>query len=228
MKCDACSAALSPKDIDEARALARCSFCGTLMDVSGRTGTAGGGRVERPEVPLPPKFRVERLPSGTRISWRWFTPAALFLAFFCVFWDGFLVVWYGMALAGGAPVAMILFPLIHVAVGVGLTYLTLGMFLNSTTVSVEKGAVVIRHAPLPWPGNRTLGRADVGQLFCAEKVTRGKNGVTVTYEVNVVLKTGKRLAILKGLEQDQALYVEQALERQLGIEDRPVAGELPR
>jgi hypothetical protein len=30
---------------------------------------------------------------------RWFTPAVLFMAFFCVFWDGFLIRWYAIALS---------------------------------------------------------------------------------------------------------------------------------
>ena len=225
MKCDACSAALEPKDVDRERGLARCSFCGTLMDVSRRTVPGG---IERPEVPLPEKFTVARTPEGLQISWRWFTPAALVLAFFCVVWDGFLVFWYAVAVKQGAPVAMVLFPLIHVAVGLGLTYFTLATFVNSTTVTVGKGKVAIRHAPLPWAGNRVLGRADVKQLFCAERVNRGRNGVSVTYSVESVQASGRRLPILKGLEKDQALYLEQALEKALGLEDRPVAGEVPR
>ena len=33
---------------------------------------------------------------------RWFTAAVLFLVFFCVFWNGFMIVWHGMAFASGA------------------------------------------------------------------------------------------------------------------------------
>jgi len=232
LKCSACSAAVATGDIDEARALARCSFCGTLMDLSRRPVPGAGGRafasVDRPEVPLPPRFQVGKEGTGLRIAWRWFTPAAIFLGVFSLFWCGFLVFWYGMAAAGGAPLVFFLFPLIHVAVGVGIGYVAVAMFVNRTTVTVEKGTVSIRHAPLPWPGNRTLGRADVEQLFCTQKVSHGKNGTTITYQVEAVGKGGRRTTLLKGLEQDQALYVEQRVERQLGIGDRPMAGEVPR
>src|SRR5690349_11378767 len=125
MKCPACSAALAPADLDRARALARCSFCGTLVDLAGRADPSGGAfaACERPEVPLPPRFRVARGEPGLSVSWRWFTPAAFFLVFFCVAWDGFLVFWYGMAAKQGAPLVFFLFPLIHVSVGVGISYL---------------------------------------------------------------------------------------------------------
>jgi hypothetical protein len=51
----------------------------------------------------------------------------------------------------------------------------------------------------------------------------------LTYNVCAVLKGGQRVTLLSSLpEIDQALFVEQAVEEYLGIEDRPVGGELPR
>ena len=232
LKCDSCAAPLEEKQIDEERALARCAFCGAVMDLSRRAGPGPGGRtfrdLERPEVPLPEKFRLEKDGGGIRISWRWFTPAAVFLAFFAVVWNGFLIAFFGMAAASGAPGVFFLFPLIHVAVGVGIGYFALASFLNTTTVSVGGGTVAVRHGPLPWFGNRVLTGREVDQLFCAQKVSHGKHGVSVTHEVNAVLKAGKRLTLLKGLQLDQALFVEQRLERQLGIKDRAVGGEVRR
>jgi hypothetical protein len=32
-----------------------------------------------------------------RASWRWFTPSVIFLVFFCIAWDSFLIFWYSMA-----------------------------------------------------------------------------------------------------------------------------------
>jgi hypothetical protein len=44
-----------------------------------------------------------------------------------------------------------------------------------------------------------------------------------------VLKGGKCVTVLSNLpDEDQARFVEQVVEDYLGIEDRPVGGELPR
>ncbi len=43
------------------------------------------------------------------------------------------------------------------------------------------------------------------------------------------MKGNTAVSLLTGLETPQhAMYIEQELERHLGIEDRPVRGELPR
>ena len=43
---------------------------------------------------------------GLTLGWRWFTPLSIFLAIFCVGWDGFLVLWYSVALGEDAPLVM--------------------------------------------------------------------------------------------------------------------------
>jgi len=233
LQCGGCAAAIEAKDIDLARSLARCSFCGAVMDLGRREGAERGGRfpeVERPEVPLPERFRTGKDADGAYVSWRWFRPVTLFLLVFAIGWNGFLVGFFTMASKGGAPPVFFLFPLIHVAVGVGIGYAALTGLLNSTTVRVGGGTLRIRHAPLPWTGNRTLRRDEIEQLWCARKVGASKHGSgPVTFEVRARLKGGKSLTLLKGLDaEDQALFLEQRIERGFGIRDRPEAGELPR
>lgn len=159
-----------------------------------------------------------------RIEWRWFRPASLFLLGFCVFWDGFLVVWYSVAFSSGEMV-MALFPLLHVAVGLGLSYTALASLLNRTVVEVRPHELSITHGPIPWRGVR-VARGALTQLYVEEKVSRSKNGTTVTWTVSAVLNTGRRQVLLTGLdEKGQALYLERALEARLGIVPEPVEGE---
>lgn len=230
LQCGSCAAALAEKDVESARGLARCSFCGTLTDLGRRAepGSAAAAFRERAEVPLPKGFTVTR-GAGLVVVRRWFSPKFLFMLFFCLFWDGFLLVWFGVAAGGRAPLVFFLFPLIHVAVGVGLTYFTLAGLLNSTTVSASGGRLSVRHGPLPWAGNLDLGTSEVKQLFCTEKVTRGKHGPSYSYEVSYRGPGGEAKTLLKGLDApEQALFMEQRLEKHLRIEDKPVGGELPR
>ena len=151
----------------------------------------------------------------------WYTPKLFGLLFFCIAWDAFLVFWYALAIKGGSLFAMI-FPIAHVAVGVGLTYSLVAGFLNRTRIRVSPMEIGVRHSPVPWAGNKTIPRNEVEQLFCEYR-----GGKSPTYDVSVILSGGRRTKLVTGLETpDQALYVEQRLEDFLGIADRPVVGEM--
>lgn len=177
---------------------------------------------------MPRGIEVLDLGSELQIKRRWFSFVFLFLAVFCIFWNGFMLFWHAMALSMGAWF-MSVFGLLHTAVGIGLAYFTLAGFLNTTNVRVGHGTIQIVHQPLPWPGNIVLPAHHVNQLFCRERVRHGKNGPSVTYELHAVTADGRQRKLLSGLsEPEQALYVEQELERHLGIDDALVRGELPR
>lgn len=238
MFCEVCGSGLRAEDVRLDLAVAKCHACNAVYDLSGRKGRALPPPAEvkpviRPKAALPPRFQVEEEGSTTRITWRWFNPIIhLFMAFFCVIWDGFLIVWYGLAIGSGAagdevPIVAVLFPLGHVAAGIFITYITVAGFLNRTRVQVSRDQLVIRHGPLPWPGNKELAGRQLTQLFGEEVIRRGKNGVTVTYDLVAVNRESRKVKLLTGLtERDQVLYLEQALERRLGIEDAPVDGEV--
>ncbi len=158
------------------------------------------------------------------IERRWFTPALFAAVIFCTFWDGFLVLWYGAALASKHPPAMmVFFPLIHVGAGVAITYSTLCGLVNRTRMTVENGVLTIAHGPLPWRGNRAVSIGNLRQLFCEQIVeSKGRR----SYRLSALLKTGEKVALLSGLQEpDSALYLEELLEKRLGIADEPVAGE---
>ena len=176
---------------------------------------------------MPLRFEVDQS-RGFEVSWRWFRPRYIFLAFFCVAWDSFLLTWYGAAFAmEDSPLIMLIFPLAHVAVGVGLTYFVLAGFFNRSRVSVRQGSLRVAHGPVPWPGKLEIPVGSLQQLYCKEKVSRSKNGTQYRYVVHAVLKNGRQRKLLSGLDQlDQALWLEQELEASLGIRDRAVPGEI--
>jgi hypothetical protein len=71
------------------------------------------------------------------ISRSWFSPAILYLTFFCIFWDGFMIVWFSIAFAN-EQYGMALFGSIHGLVGIGLTYSTIAGYVNKTYITVRK------------------------------------------------------------------------------------------
>lgn len=243
VRCTSCGAEVPARDINLDRLLAKCEKCDAIFDIGGLVPRADGQTQAgvRRAVPMPKRitivsdelspgidtYRGSAAPNARLVVERsWFSASLFFLLFFCVFWDGFLVVWYiGLSQAKGnsGSIVAAIFPIFHVGAGVFITYTMLAGFLNKTRIAIESGNLVIRHGPLPWPGNRTIPTDDLAQLFCDEQV--GSKGPR-SYSLNAMTKSSDKLVLLKGLpDADQALYLEQLLEQRLGLVDVPVAGE---
>jgi hypothetical protein len=181
------------------------------------------------KAPIPEHISMEQTSGGLLFSYRWFSPAYIFIALFAIAWDGFLVFWYSVATSQNAPLMMLLFPIIHVLVGIGITYYALAGFYNKTLVLVGEGKLTIQHTPLPWPGNRVLQAADLTQLYSQERVIQTRNGTQVKYQLNAITRDNKKIALMSNLTApDQVRFLEHKIEENLGITDIPVEGEMPR
>jgi len=247
LACMKCGQAIVAEDINLDRLLAKCRHCNTVFDFSAQLGRGEGtGAPEartlqrrRAAVPLPPGLRVlddetsaagqpyrigASRPTVLRIERRWFSASRhVFMLFFCIAWDAFLVFWYSHATKGGW--LFVVFPIAHVAVGVGMTYSVLAGFLNRSIISVDGEGLSVRHGPLPWRGNRTIPRASLAQLFCEHVVSQSSDGTSNSYHLSAIVD-GKKIRLLSNLAApDQALYVEQRIEERLGIVDVAVGGE---
>ncbi len=225
--CPSCGAQIRADDMNLDRMVAKCRDCHAVFDFVPE-GRAASSR-QRAAVTMPKSIRIDAMGPELTLSRRWFSAKFVFLIVFCAFWNLFLVFWYTMAFATDAPLLFKLFPLIHVSVGVGLTYFTACGLLNTTRVVVSGENLVVRHGPLPWPGARDVPTRDLAQLFTVEKVTQTKNGQSREYRVDARLRGGGDVKIVSGLpDVEQALFIEQQLEMHLGIRDEPVAGEVAR
>jgi hypothetical protein len=224
LKCKNCGSALSPEDISPQLAAARCGHCNALFAIP----QAGPQVIARPDVPLPKGFLLERGMDSVTITRRWFGPLAFILLFFALFWNGFMIVWHAIALGTGMWV-MSAFGLIHTGIGLFLVYYVLALFLNSTVIRATPFELVVSTGPLPWKGNKRIAADQVEQLFCKERISHGKNGSSANYRIEAVLRGNVRETLVTGFsDPDQALFVEQEIERHLKIADVPVAGEYGR
>lgn len=221
LKCSNCGSPLDPADISPQIAAARCRHCNSLFAIPATTAKS----IPRGEVELPKYMEITNDAGDLLITRRWFTHTVWFLVFFCVFWNGFLVVWHTIALTQGQWF-MSAFALLHTAVGIGLLYFVLATFLNRTVIRAGHGALEVTHGPIPWRGNQRLDATRLTQLFVREKITHGKNGARTTYEVEAIFTENHRRTLLKSLSSaDQAIFIEQQLEKHLNITDQRVEGE---
>lgn len=181
----------------------------------------------RIKTPTPETFTLNQGADGLTISYRWFSPSYIFLAFFCLFWDGFLVFWYSIAFAQDAPWLMFVFPLLHLGVGVGLTYTALAGFYNSTSVTAGQGKLTIQHGPLPWPGSRTLPASEIVQLYSEQRMVQSRNGAHPRYQLSAITRENRKIRLIANLDEpDKVRFLERKIEEYLGIENRPVEGEM--
>lgn len=229
LACQACAAPLDPDDGVRAGGALRCRFCGAFTRVEGAARLASlRGVAGRPRA-----IAVEDTGGGVRITRRWYSPAYLVLLFFCFVWNGAIGLFLLLVVRGsGVPWFVLLFPVVHVTVGLGLVYFTLSGFVNRTVVEAERGhALTVRHGPLPWPGAATLDAGAIAQLFvtATRRVDRDGDART-SYALAALTKDGARVPVLRtvGLPLEDALFLEQELERHLGLRDVPVAGEVAR
>lgn len=219
--CPNCEARIPAADINITALVAKCGQCDRVFRlpeaVVGEDGSV-------PDEPLAcPSGIVVEADFGDRLVIRrsWFTPALFFLLFFCIAWDGFLVFWYSMALFGnpangnaGFEWLAILFPICHVAVGVGLTYSVIAGFLNRTWITVDRELLRIRHAPVPWRGNRSLSVEDIKAL--ESEYTHNSNG-NGQLALCVHHEDGRQVTLLTGLDERHTRYIGTEVARFLNV-----------
>lgn len=238
LSCASCGAKIPAADVSLARLVAKCRQCDVVFSFAANVGRAAsppqarpplpsGIRIEKGEPPLPdsPTYRSVGKPrdSGSLvITRRWFQFYHLFLIGFTIAWNSILMLWYAIGFTSDAPWMMLVLPLAHVAVGVGLTYSTLAGLLNRTTIRVADGMLEVKHGPIPWRGNVRVPVAALRQLYLRRTEHRGESGVSHTWDVRAETEDEASIALVSRLSQrEQAEYIEWAIEQHLGIEDHP-------
>jgi hypothetical protein len=182
------------------------------------------------ELGLPKGIKINNDLDGLKIIRDWFSRRIVMLTFFALIWDSFLVFWYVTTLQQPNPeIVALLFPVIHLIIGIGMTYYVLCGYLNQTFIRVNYNTLSIKHGPLPYPGNRTFDTTDIKQIYSKESVAYSRRGRSTSYELRAVTHSGRNVKLLGGLtNSEQALFIEQEVEKYLGIHDVPVRGEISR
>jgi len=182
------------------------------------------------EAPLPDHVRLSHDGADLVLDVRWFRPIHLGMLLFAIFWDGFIVFWYRQALSRPSPDnVMLWFPLLHVGAGLAITYSAITGLVNHTTVTVGGGAVDVKLGPLPWWGAKRVEAGDIVQVFCEESISRTRSGASTSYHLNVITRDQRKVRLASNLGgKDVALFLEQEIEKALGISDRKVPGELSK
>ena len=201
--------------MDRRLAIIVCSHCDAIFDLTTRKNSTSDPEFssktqscgERAAVSLPKGFKVEYQKGQIRVSIRWFKPLFVYLFFFAIAWNSFLVGWYYLVSSIGTSFAILFYivPVIFIFVRLKLS---------------------VRHFPLPWYPAPTIPLSHIEQIYVTREVRRNQDSTTVSFSVRAVTRDNKNQLLLRSLEDlEQALWLEQEIETTLGIRDRRVAGE---
>ena len=208
--------------MDRRLCVATCSHCGALFDLAGVRSDATG----RPPVPLPAKFTVHASGEALVIAWRWRDPSAYFLIALDVIWFAVLIFMYTLAWGSSSFGVIVVVSILHFAAGVWIGYKGLANLLNVTTVRVDREWLRVGHSPLPWRPAPCIAASGLEQLYVQRKTRVRKGEETHAYLLHAIMRDNQQVRILPELEDlDTALYLEQEIERRLGLRNRAVANE---
>ncbi|MHB8873422.1 MAG: hypothetical protein ACYC8T_07015 [Myxococcaceae bacterium] len=227
MFCRNCRGKIEDIDFCADRSFATCPGCGALMSAEAADVAPAGMTVPRARVPLPEGFELDEQHRAARLRWRWRSrktvPQLLTSVAVGVGFAGYLA-W------SSSPIELGCFQSFFVLVFGLVLYQALCQLVNRSVLEVGGGRITVRHGPLPLRFSRSLDAAQVEQFFCDEEPRRNSPRPSGLFRVRAALKGAPRAVDLVGALPDpqQALFLEQVIERALRIEDRATAGELPR
>ena len=225
--CEACGSQIDGANININSSLAKCGSCNTVFSIND-DHFFNHDRKGRPEMIMPEGTDVLELNDSLDIRLNWLKAhpqgALGFLTFFAIFWNGFLAF---MIMSTSIGVS---FLSIHLLVGLGLIYYLAIIYLNYTDVIVNESYIEIDHRPLknPFVRSKRIESDDIDQLYVTKYVSSTTNGnPNYAYGLYAILKTnGRKVNLVKGMNKETQLYLEQEIERYLKIKDRPVVNAI--
>jgi len=234
--CRQCGAEIKASNINLDTMMAKCDVCNAVFsfqdmydDIAPKKAKAASG-TPYAAVPMPHNMSLDETDTTLTITRDWRSWTVFFMLFFAILWNGMIWAFFVPAFGGvsdgfGFPFGFFLLPFI--GVGFYLIYQVVTGLLNKTTIRVTDGHLSITHAPIP-ARNTRLDADQIEQLYVRQHVNRSSNGNTTrSYSLNVILSNGSKKKLMSGLTSaDQALYVEQEIERFLGIPDAHVHGAI--
>jgi hypothetical protein len=174
-----------------------------------------------PTPTIPEGLDLLSAANGLVIRKVWLTWKIAPLALFAIVWDGFLFFWYHQVLSQPhPPLVAVLFPIGHIAVGIGITYYVIASLVNKTDIIISSSSVRVAIGPAPWIGNKEVSVDEITEVVVRERSgNRGGKSYTVMY-ADHARKERKLAASFP--ESDQAEFVAQTIRDSLGLNPQEV------
>ena len=244
LKCKVCGEVISAENINLATNVASCTNCDITFPLAKAASrkyswTASNwptrlfkrrrqerlittidpqGFTQRPIIACPNSVKQKETGEFLRLTVRWYSHFYLIVAVLALLVDGLFI--------GGIVVNQAFDPFL-LLVGLLLTYITLAGILNHTIIEVSKGRITVEHGPLSGVQPVNISVRSIKQIYVTEILGTSRK-VNKKYRLNALLHNEKRpIVLLHTLtSRNENLYVEQEIERFLGIRNRVVMNEI--
>lgn len=227
LACPKCNHFVSGEDINVEKTEVRCGHCGHAFGFAHDSAT---GSIQ-PEVLVPEGLEVLKLKSALefRLDWKRTTTqgSRKFMLVFTLLWNLILLPFVLGIIFSGAW-GIMLFLSIHLAVGFGFMYSLASIYLNQTVVSISRRSIHISTTPLrsPFSGVREIPVEDIAQLYVSRYTQSSTNGVpNYAYALYALLRNGRKITLLRGMNEETQRYLEHEVEGYLGIKNTPLPEE---
>lgn len=227
LTCPKCNHLISGDDINIEKTIAKCSNCHHVFGFSHDSKI--GGLV--PELIPPEGIEVLKLRSelDLRLDWKKTTSSGgkSFLLAFTFLWNLILLPFVISILVSGNW-GILLFLSLHLAVGLGLIWYMLGIYLNKTSINLSRHKLKVRTLPLRLPFFKSgeYEISDIKQLYVSKYTASTTNGVpNYAYALYAIMQNGDKVSLVRGMNRETQHYMEQQIETYLGIRNEKVSGE---
>lgn len=224
LMCPNCYKILNPKDVDIISQKGHCSQCNTDFALNEATVLYE----PKPNVEFPGGMEVVESKEELRIKMKW-RDISYGLKFYSTF--SFLILGISTLLllfTWGMDISELTKLVLWNIFGLILSYIALVYMTNETNILVNKDYIDINHGPLFYIKlDEKIRVKDIDQLYVECKRYQSSRGEARAINFKVKKKNGRSFDLLKGLGSvEHYQYLEQEIERYLGIEDKQVRDEL--
>ena len=219
--CPHCNAIVLENAIHYPTKTARCSHCDYEFSVARLLQNDEDRKKVEMVYDIPKPARINQYVDGNMlvITRTWERGQGLFMLLLSIPFLIASIAIFGAFLSGTwlVIIHLIVFP---IATGFQIR-MGLQNFLNVTTIQIDPLDITVQHAPIP-AFVSAFGSQDIIQVY----VKREYYSKREVFDVKLVMETGQHQTLIKHLPNSvQALYIEQEIEKFLGIVDAPVRGE---
>ncbi|MBL1241725.1 MAG: hypothetical protein COB13_007730 [OCS116 cluster bacterium] len=178
------------------------------------------------KIELPRHVSIDFYDDYMHIKKRWRGISTIFLTIFSLIWL-YGVTLFTIDIFSHEPEAMnMLIGLFLAVMSWFIFYSTLSNWVNSTDVFVSKNVVEIKFGPVFWPGNKRFELDDVKQFYVKTRITSSAKSRQVSYQLRFIEKNDNDMVLIEGSAiKEYLLFVEQEIEKHLGIKDVKISEE---